>query len=276
MDLDERIEEFRNSLPEKKREAFDSLPHEYKQTLIDPEAIKKMAQASLNAAGAMKRTPAKLPSFPAPYSLPGSFLDELDEHPFVTFIQIKKEFNKEFSAWVAGCCQYLGSFIELNSGNFYVNLTQCHLNRKNIEACAKLLYLSGVMLDDKHSMKYFIQLAGEITTSFYPLDTSAIPAEITDLDELAEYFEQERQRQRPERWFEDWKQRFTGEMQEFFEKKEQAEKTASANQSTPQYRPTPQSQRIHSGKTQKGKGCLTVCLILTALTATALGALFLH
>lgn len=34
MDLDERIEEFRNSLPEKKREAFDSLPHEYKQTLI--------------------------------------------------------------------------------------------------------------------------------------------------------------------------------------------------------------------------------------------------
>ena len=45
MDLDERIEEFRNSLPEKKREAFDSLPHEYKQTLIAPEAIKKMAQA---------------------------------------------------------------------------------------------------------------------------------------------------------------------------------------------------------------------------------------
>ena len=137
MDLDERIEEFRNSLPEKKREAFDSLPHEYKQTLIDPEAIKKMAQASLNAAGVMKRTPAKLPSFPAPYSLPGSFLDELDEHPVVTFIQIKKEFNKEFSTWVAGCCQYLGSFIELNSGNFYVNLTQCHLNRRNIEACAK-------------------------------------------------------------------------------------------------------------------------------------------
>ena len=163
MDLDERIEEFRNSLPEKKREAFDSLPHEYKQTLIDPEAINKMAQASLNAAGVMKRTPAKLPSFPAPYSLPGSFLDELDEHPVVTFIQIKKEFNKEFSTWVAGCCQYLGSFIELNSGNFYVNLTQCHLNRRNIEACAKLLYLSGVMLDDKHSMKYFVQIAREIT-----------------------------------------------------------------------------------------------------------------
>ena len=53
----------------------------------------------------------------------------------------------------------LGSFIELNSGNFYVNLTQCHLNRRNIEACAKLLYLSGVMLDDKHSMKYFVQIA---------------------------------------------------------------------------------------------------------------------
>ena len=68
MDLDERIEEFRNSLPEKKREAFDSLPHEYKQTLIDPEAIKKMAQASLNAAGVMKRTPAKLPSLrPTPF-----------------------------------------------------------------------------------------------------------------------------------------------------------------------------------------------------------------
>ena len=189
MDLDERIEEFRNSLPEKKREAFDSLPHEYKQTLIDPEAIKKMAQASLNAAGVMKRTPAKLPSFPAPYSLPGSFLDELDEHPVVTFIQIKKEFNKEFSTWVAGCCQYLGSFIELNSGNFYVNLTQCHLNRRNIEACAKLLYLSGVMLDDKHSMKYFVQIAREITTSFYPLDTSAIPAEISDPDDLTKHLE---------------------------------------------------------------------------------------
>ena len=60
-----------------------------------------------------------------------------------------------------GCCQYLGSFIELNSGNCYVNLTQCHLNKRNTEACAKLLYLSGVMLDDKHSMNYFIQIARE-------------------------------------------------------------------------------------------------------------------
>lgn len=274
MDLDERIEEFRNSLPEKKREAFDSLPHEYKQTLIDPEAIKKMAQESLNAAGAMKRTPAKLPSFPAPYSLPGSFLDELDEHPVATFIQIKKEFNKEFSAWVAGCCQYLGSFVELNSGNFHVNFTQCHLNRKNIEACAKLLYLSGVMLDDKHSMKYFVHLAGEITTSFYPLDTSAIPTGIADLDELAEYLERERQRQRPERWFEDWKQRFSTELQEFFEKKEQIEKTAPASQPAHHYRPTPQSPKAHPERTQKGKGCLVVCLILTILTA--LGMLFLH
>lgn len=274
MDLDERIEEFRNSLPEKKREAFDSLPHEYKQTLIDPEAIKKMAQDSLNAAGAMKRTPAKLPSFPAPYSLPGSFLDELDEHPVATFIQIKKEFNKEFSAWVAGCCQYLGSFIELNSGNIYVNLTQCHLNRRNIEACAKLLYLSGSMLDDKHSMKYFAQLAGEVTTSFYPLDTSAIPAGITDLDELANQLEQERRRQRPERWFEDWKQRVTSEMQAFFEKKEQAEKTAVANQPAHSYRSTPKSPKVSSEKKQKGKGCLVVCLIATALTA--FGMLFLH
>ena len=274
MDLDERIEEFRNSLPEKKREAFDSLPHEYKQTLIDPEAIKKMAQESLNAAGAMKRTPAKLPSFPAPYSLPGSFLDELDEHPIATFIQIKKEFNKEFSAWVAGCCQYLGSFIELNSGNFYVNLTQCHLNRKNIEACARLLYLSGVMLDDKHSMKYFVQLAGEITTSFYPLDTSTIPTGITDLDELANYLERERQRQRPERWFEEWKHRFSNEMQEFFEKKEQIEKTAPASQSAHHYRSTPQAPKAHPERTQKGKGCLAVCLIVAALTA--LGMLFLH
>lgn len=274
MDLDERIEEFRNSLPEKKREAFDSLPHEYKQTLIDPEAIKKMAQESLNAAGAMKRTPAKLPSFPAPYSLPGSFLDELDEHPVATFIQIKKEFNKEFSAWVAGCCQYLGSFIELNSGNSYVNLTQCHLNRKNIEACARLLYLSGVMLDDKHSMKYFVQLAGEITTSFYPLDTSTIPTGITDLDELANYLERERQRQRPERWFEDWKQRFSNEMQEFFEKKEQIEKMAPASQSAHHYRSTPQAPKAHLERTQKGKGCLIACLIVAALTA--LGMLFLH
>ena len=251
MDLDERIEEFRNSLPEKKREAFDSLPHEYKQTLIDPEAIKKMAQASLNAAGVMKRTPAKLPSFPAPYSLPGSFLDELDEHPVVTFIQIKKEFNKEFSTWVAGCCQYLGSFIELNSGNFYVNLTQCHLNRRNIEACAKLLYLSGVMLDDKHSMKYFVQIAREITTSFYPLDTSAIPAEISDPDDLTKHLEREYQRQHPEHWFEDWRQRFTHEMQEFFEKKDLIEKAASSNQQKPQYQPTAPSKKAPPEKKRK-------------------------
>ena len=274
MDLDERIEEFRNSLPEKKSEAFDSLPHEYKQTLIDPEAIKKMAQASLNAAGVMKRTPAKLPSFPAPYSLPGSFLDELDENPVVTFIQIKKEFNKEFSTWVAGCCQYLGSFIELNSGNFYVNLTQCHLNRRNIEACAKLLYLSGVMLDDKHSMKYFVQIAREITTSFYPLDTSAIPAEISDPDDLTKHLEREYQRQHPEHWFEDWRQRFTHEMQEFFEKKDLIEKAASSNQQKPQYQPTAPSKKAHSEKKRKEKGCLGVCLILTVLAA--LGILFLH
>ncbi|MFQ9492829.1 MAG: hypothetical protein ACLR0N_19315 [Bilophila wadsworthia] len=40
MDLDERIEGSETA-SRKKREAFDSLPHEYKQTLIDPEAIKK-------------------------------------------------------------------------------------------------------------------------------------------------------------------------------------------------------------------------------------------
>lgn len=228
----------------------------------------------MNASGVMKRTPAKLPSFPAPYSLPGSFLDELDEHPVVTFIQIKKEFNKEFSTWVAGCCQYLGSFIELNSGNFYVNLTQCHLNRRNIEACAKLLYLSGVMLDDKHSMKYFVQIAREITTSFYPLDTSAIPAEISDPDDLTKHLEREYQRQHPEHWFEDWRQRFTHEMQEFFEKKDLIEKAASSNQQKPQYQPTAPSKKAHSEKKRKEKGCLGVCLILTVLAA--LGILFLH
>ncbi len=273
MDLDERIEEFRNSLPEKKREAFDSLPHEYKRTLIDPEAIKKMALESLSAARAMKRTPAKLPSFPAPYSLPGSFLDELDEHPVATFIQIKKEFSKEFSAWVAGCCQYLGSFIELNSGNFYVNLTQCHLNKRNIEACAKLLYLSGVMLDDKHSIKYFAQFAREITTSFYPLDTSGIPTELSDLDEITRLLEQERQRQCPDRWFEEWRQRFTLELQEFFEKREAAEThIPAARPTSPE--PAPRSPQTHPAKKQKKTGCLGVCLVLAALAA--LGILFLH
>ncbi len=274
MDLDERIEEFRNSLPEKKREAFDSLPHDYKQTLIDPEAIKKMAQASLDAAGVMKRTPAKLPSFPAPYSLPGSFLDELDEHPVATFIQIKKEFNKEFSTWVAGCCQYLGSFIELNSGNFYVNLTQCHLNKRNIEACAKLLYLSGVMLDDKHSMNYFIQIAREITRSFYPLDTSSIPVDISDLDDLTKHLEREYKRQHPEYWFEDWRQRVTHELQELFSKKDLVEKTALPNQQKPQYQPAAPAKKVQPEKKRKEKGCLGVCLILTALAA--LGIAFLH
>ena len=274
MDLDERIEEFRNSLPEKKREAFDSLPHDYKQTLIDPEAIKKMAQASLDAAGVMKRTPAKLPSFPAPFSLPGSFLDELDEHPVATFIQIKKEFNKEFSAWVAGCCQYLGSFIELNSGNCYVNLTQCHLNKRNIEACAKLLYLSGVMLDDKHSMNYFIRIAREITRSFYPLDTSSIPADISDLDDLTKHLEREYKRQHPEHWFEDWRQRVAHELQELFNKKDLVEKTALTNQRKPQYQPAAPAKKVQPEKKRNEKGCLGVCLILTTLAA--LGIAFLH
>ena len=271
MDQDERIADFRNSLPEDKREEFDSLPYEYKQTLIDPEAIKKLAQDSLNAAADMKRAPAKLPSFPAPYSLPDTCLDELDEHPVVTFIQIKKDFDKEFSAWVAGCCQYLGSFIELNSDNFYVNLTHCHLNRRNIEACAKLLYLSGVIQEDKHSMKYFTQLSSEITASFHPLDTSAIPAGTTDLNVLGKYLEQERLRQRPDRWFEDWKQVFTQELQEFAEKKERAE---SAAPSAPRFAPQPSSEAKKNPAKKKPLGCLTVCLLLAALVAA--GAAFMH
>lgn len=267
MDQDERIAEFRNSLPEDKREEFDSLPYEYKQTLIDPEAIKKLARESLNTAADMRRAPAKLPSFPAPYSLPGTFLDELDEHPVVTFIQIKKDFDKEFSAWVAGCCQYLGSFIELNSDNFYVNLTHCHLNRRNIEACAKLLYLSGVIQEDKHSMNYFTQLSSEITASFYPLDTSGIPAGTTDLNVLGKYLEQERQRQRPDRWFEDWKQVFTQELQEFVEKKEQAAASPPS---------APQASANAKKPTAKKKpfGCFTVCLLLAVLIAV--GAAFLY
>ena len=145
---------------------------------------------------------------------------------------------------------------------------------ENIEACAKLLYLSGVMLDDKHSMKYFVQIAREITTSFYPLDTSAIPAEISDPDDLTKHLEREYQRQHPEHWFEDWRQRFTHEMQEFFEKKDLIEKAASSNQQKPLYQPTAHSKKAHSEKKRKEKGCLGVCLILTVLAA--LGILFLH
>ena len=263
MDQDERIAAFRNSLPEDKRDEFDSLPYEYKQTLSDPEAIKKLARESLNAAAGMKRAAAKVPSFPAPSSLPDSFLDELDAHPVVTFIRIKKEFDKEFSTWVAGCCQYLGSFIELNSDNFYVNLTHCHLNRRNIEACAKLLYLAGVVQEDKHSMKYFVQLSSEITASFHPLDTSGIPAGTTDLSVLGAYLEQERLRQRPERWFEDWKQVFMQELQEFMDKKAQADA------------PAPQAPREAPAarKGTKKPGCLAVCLLLAALAAVGVASM---
>ena len=130
------------------------------------------------------------------------------------------------------------------------------------------------MLDDKHSMKYFVQIAREITTSFYPLDTSAIPAEISDPDDLTKHLEREYQRQHPEHWFEDWRQRFTHEMQEFFEKKDLIEKAASSNQQKPQYQPTAPSKKAHPEKKRKEKGCLGVCLILTVLAA--LGILFLH
>ena len=95
------------------------------------------------------------------------------------------------------------------------------------------------MLDDKHSMKYFVQIAREITTSFYPLDTSAIPAEISDPDDLTKHLEREYQRQHPEHWFEDWRQRFTHELQGFFEKKDLIEKTASSNQQKPRINPQP-------------------------------------
>ena len=153
-------------------------------------------------------------------------------------------------------------------------LTGKPVTMENIEACAKLLYLSGVMLDDKHSMNYFIQIAREITRSFYPLDTSSIPADISDLDDLTKHLEREYKRQHPEHWFEDWRQRVTHELQELFNKKDLVEKTALPNQQKPQYQPTAPAKKVQPEKKRKEKGCLGVCLILVALAA--LGIAFLH
>ena len=174
-------------------------------------------------------------------------------HPVATSLQIKKEFNKEFSTWVAGCCQYLGSFIELNSGNFYVNLTQCHLNKRNIEVCAKLLYLSGVMLDDKHSMNYFIQIAREITRSFYPLDTSSIPADISDLDDLTKHLEREYKRQHPEHWFEDWSNALRTSCKNFSAKKTWLKKQPCRASGSPNINPQPPQKKYSLKKSEKKK-----------------------
>ena len=209
-----------------------------------------------------KSAPVKLPSFPAPPTLPEAFLDELDAHPLATFIRIKREGQREMAAWMAGCCQYIGSFLDQNARNPAADLTKCHLNRRNIEACAKLLYLSAIVDGDQHSLRYFVQFSAEITASFYPLDISNFPRGTSDVQTLRSYLEAERQRQRPDRWIEDWKETYRLEEREALEKREQAKQNAASLRSA-EPAPAPPVPPSRGGKA----GCLSMTLALLAAAA---------
>ena len=260
MDQAQRIETFRQSLPPDQREAFDALSPQDKDALSAPGSLHAQRRAS-SGGRAEKSAPVKFPSFPAPDPLPEAFLDELDAHPLATFIRIKREGQREMAAWMAGCCQYIGSFLDQNARNPAADLTKCHLSRRNIEACAKLLYLSAIVDGDQHSLRYFVQFSAEITASFYPLDISNVPRGTSDVQTLRAYLEAERQRQRPDRWIEDWKEAYRREEREAVEKREQAKQDAA---SLRRAEPAPTRPASPSGR---GAGCL--CMTLGLLAAAA-------
>ncbi len=261
MDQEQRIETFRQSLPPDQQEAFDALSPQDKDALSVPGSLHAQRRAS-SGGRAEKSAPVKLPSFPAPPTLPEAFLDELDAHPLATFIRIKREGQREMAAWVAGCCQYIGSFLDQNARNPAADLTKCHLNRRNIEACAKLLYLSAIVDGDQHSLRYFVQFSAEITASFYPLDISNFPRGTSDVQTLRSYLEAERQRQRPDRWIEDWKETYRLEEREALEKREQAKQNAASLRSA-EPAPAPPVPPSRGGKA----GCLSMTLALLAAAA---------
>lgn len=264
MDQAQRIETFRQSLPPDQREAFDALSPQDKDALSVPGSLYAHRRAS-SGGYSEKSAPVKLPSFPAPDTLPEAFLDELDAYPLATFIRIKREGQREMAAWMAGCCQYIGSFLDQNARNPSADLTKCHLNRRNIEACAKLLYLSAIVDGDQHSLRYFVQFSAEITASFYPLDISNFPRGTSDVRTLRAYLEAERQRQRPDRWIEEWKEAYRREEREAIEKRELAKQDAAFR------RTAAAAPSSHAPPSGKGKtGCLAVALgLLAALAALA-------
>lgn len=259
MDQEQRIAAFRRGLPADERASFDALPREHQYALSDPDALPFVRRA-LRERHEPKTAPVKLPSFPAPAPLSDSFLEEVDRHPVATFIQMKRDFDRDMSAWMAGCCQYLGSFLELNADNPHADLTKCHLNRRNIEGCAKLLYLSAILDGDKHSLRSFVQFSAEITASFHPLDTSALPRGTTDVRALRAYLEEERRRQRPDRWIDDWKETYQREMLELEEKKERLKKEAAQPVSSPDVAPPLRPSVASPSKS----GCLLIVLGLVA------------
>lgn len=165
MDTNERFAEFRNSLPQDQREVFDSLLSRCRQLHVQTTACAPKKEGE-------KTGSVRLPSFPPPAGLPEHFLRELDTHPLVLHLRIKQEADKEISAWTAGCCQYLGSFLELNADNPSVTLAHCHLNRLSIEACVRLLYLSASIQDDKRSARYFSRFSSAVATAFPPPEGS--------------------------------------------------------------------------------------------------------
>ncbi len=107
-----------------------------------------------------------------------------------------------------------------------------------------------------------MQFSAEITASFYPLDISNFPRGTSDVQTLRSYLEAERQRQRPDRWIEDWKETYRLEEREALEKREQAKQNAASLRSA-EPAPAPPVPPSRGGKA----GCLSMTLALLAAAA---------
>ncbi len=231
MDTHERIANLKASLPKGQQETFDALLSRC-ATLeeLTPHPIKKAEQ---------NHGTAKLPSFPPPPPFPEHFLRELDCAPVVTHLQIRQEAEREIAVWVAGGCQYLGSFLELNNDDPTVTFAQSYMNFLDIEACIRLLYLDAVLSDNPRSNKYF--------TRFFPAAVQAFSVQ----DGQAELRSAEDFTIRTD----SWKKRVIQELETLYVHHHQCAAPAGSPSSTPE-------------KTTKEdppkKGCLPLFLLLLA------------
>lgn len=165
MEPQERIANLRAYLPKDQQEIFDAL-------LSRCAGLEKHMSPPIKFE--QNRSTANLPSFPPPSPFPEHFLRELDCAPVVTHFRIRQEAEREIAIWVAGGCQYLGSFLELNKNNPSVTFAQSYMNFLDIEACIRLLYLDVVLRDNPRSKKYFIR--------FFPVAAQAFSVQSDQTD----------------------------------------------------------------------------------------------
>ena len=136
--------------------------------------------------------------------------------------------------WTEGCCQYLGSFLELNATTG-ANLRQCHLNRTDIEACIRLLYLSVVVRERTRDRSVLLRLVDAALSSFPATEDNPVSFE---------------------RQFTDWQQILAANLQSLQEKREQPE----SGHTKPSGKPSP-------------RGCLPVFALSLLVLGSLLGIL---